>query len=733
MNRIWLLTLGAMLLLTACTGQDADLVTDEDNPFFAPYATRFDVPPFDRITPAHFEPAFEEGMRRQKEEHQAIIDDPDAPNFENTIVALDRSGELLDEVSKVFYGLIGANVNDELQDINRRMSPRLAAHRDELRLDKQVFGRVKAVHDARDALNLDAEQSFLLAKMYNEYVRNGALLNDEQQTRLKEINQQLSTLRVAFGENLLNETNGFQMMIEDESELAGLPEPVIAAAVEAAAALEADLEADPAADSEADSDADSEADSDADSEELAGKKGTWLFTTHKPSMLPFLTYAQNRERRQELFTAYTMRGNNGNDNDNTGIMSDIVKLRVERAHLLGYDTYADYVLENRMAGTPERVYDLLDRLWAAALPVAKNEVVEMQNIIDEEGGGFDLAAWDWWYYAEKLRKRKYELDDNELRPYFQRDRVRDGAFWVANRLYGLTFEALPDMPRPHADAQVFQVKEADGSHCAVVYMDFHPRASKRPGAWCTSYRKQYRARGEEVDPVINLVCNFTESSGDTPALLSLDEVRTLFHEFGHALDNMLSDVTFRTTFRSADFSELPSQIMEHWAFEPEVVEHYAKHYLTGEVIPAQLIEKINNSGHFNQGFVTVEYLAASLLDMKYHTLSEAADLDVVAFETAFFDEIGLIPEIVSRYRSSYFAHIVGGYAAGYYGYIWCGVLDNDAFAAFKETGLFDQETARRFRTAILERNGTADFMEMYIGFRGREPEIEPLLRKRGLL
>jgi peptidyl-dipeptidase Dcp len=449
-------------------------------------------------------------------------------------------------------------------------------------------------------------------------------------------------------------------------------------------------------------------------------------------MLPFLTYADDRELRRQLFTAYTMRGNNGNEHDNTGTMADIVKLRVERARLLGYDTYADYVLENRMAKTPERVYELLNRLWRASLPVARNEVVQMQKIIDQEGGGFDLAAWDWWYYAEKLRKEKYELDDNELRPYFQLEQVRDGAFWVANQLYGLTFEPLDGLPKPHAEAQVFLVKEADGSHCAVMYMDFHPRPGKRQGAWCGRYRRQNRAYGEEVDPIINLVCNFTRPSGDAPALLSLEEVKTLFHEFGHALDGMLSDITFRTTFGSADFGELPSQIMEHWALEAEVMKHYARHHRTGEPIPDSLIEKITNSKYFNQGFITVEYLAASLLDMKYHTLTEPIDLDVVAFETEFFKEVGLIPEIVSRYRSSYFAHIIGGYAAGYYGYIWCNVMDADAFEAFKETNLFDQATAQRFRNTILARSGTADFREMYLDFRGRDPEIEPLLRNRGL-
>jgi len=353
--------------------------------------------------------------------------------------------------------------------------------------------------------------------------------------------------------------------------------------------------------------------------------------------------------------------------------------------------------------------------------------------VHDEGGGFQLASWDWWYYAEKLRKQQYDLDDSELRPYFRLENVRDGVFWVANQLYGLTFAPLTDVPRPYPEAEAWRVREADGSHCAVIYMDYHPRPSKRQGAWCGTYRGQHRTDGTEVDPVVNLVCNFTRPSGETPALLSLDEVETLFHEFGHALDAMLSDVTYRTLHRSADFSELPSQIMEHWALEPTVLRHYARHWRTGAVMPDALIEKIGASKHFNQGFATVEYLAASLLDMEFHTLADTDDLDVIALQEEYLAGIGLIPEIEPRYRASYFAHIVGGYAAGYYGYIWCGVLDNDAFEAFRETGLFDQETAQRFRTAILERNGTADFMEMYRDFRGREPRIEPLLRARGLM
>jgi peptidyl-dipeptidase Dcp len=701
-NLILILLVAVGLLFAACskTSETPAETSTTDNPFFAEYDTPFKVPPFDFIKPEHFIPAYEKGMEEQKAEIEKLVNNPEAPTFDNTIVALDRSSKLLSEVSKAFSGLSGANTNDELKEIQKQMSPRLAAHRDEINLNKKLFERIKAVYEQRDELNLTDEQMYLLENLYKRYIRNGANLNDEDQAELKEINQELSKLGVQFGQNVLAETNEFKLVIENEEDLAGLPESSIIGAVEAA--------------------------------KEAGLEGKWIFTTHKPSMIPFLQYSNNRDLREKLYRAYTKRGDNDNERDNKKILSDFIKLRVERANLLGYKTYADYVLESRMARNPQNVYELLNRLWDASLPIAKRERQEMQSIIDREGGGFKLASWDWWYYAEKLRKGKYQLDDNELRPYFVLNNVRDGAFWVANQLYGLTFEELEGMPLPHPDAQVFEVKEADGSHCGVLYMDFHPRTSKRGGAWCGTYRSQSRRYGEEIDPVVNLVCNFSKPSGDNPAMITLEEVETLFHEFGHGLDNLLSNVTYGTTFRSPDFSELPSQIMEHWSMEPTVIKHYAKHYQTGEVIPDNLIDKIVKSGLFNQGFITVEYLVACLLDMKYHTLTEPQYLDINQFEKDYFEKIGLIPEIVSRYRSTYFSHIIGGYAAGYYGYIWSEVLDCDAFEAFKETSLFDQKTANAFRKHILEKNGTADYMSMYINFRGREPRIEPLLKKRGL-
>ncbi|MFA9454239.1 MAG: M3 family metallopeptidase, partial [Candidatus Aminicenantaceae bacterium] len=675
---IQIILLVAVGLMFASCSKTAEVPAAEgNNPFFAEYDTPYQVPPFHIITPAHFIPAYEKGMEEHNTDIDEIVGNPEAPNFENTIAALDRSGRLLTEVSRVFGGINGANTNDDLKAIQQEMAPRLAAHRTEINLNKALFERIKAIYEQREGMDLSDEQLYLLENLYKGYVRNGAELNDQDRATLKEINGTMSKLGVNFSQNVLAETNEFKMVIEDEADLAGLPESSIQGAVEAASE--------------------------------AGMDGKWVFTTHKPSMLPFLQYSEKRDLREKLYTAYIKRGDNDNQYDNKKGLSDLIKLRVERANLMGYDTYADYTLETRMAKTPQNVYDLLNRLWDAALPISIKEREEMQAIIDREGGGFKLASWDWWYYAEKLRKEKYALDDTELRPYFAIENVREGAFWVATQLYGLTFKQLEEMPLPHPDAQVFEVKHADGSHCGVLYMDFHPRTSKRGGAWCGTYRSQSRRYGTEIEPVVNLVCNFSKPLGNNPALITLEEVSTLFHEFGHALDNLLSDITYGTTFRTPDFSELPSQIMEHWAMEPSVIKHYAKHYQTGEIIPDELIAKIEKSGLFNQGFITVEYLAASLLDMKLHTIKEPQDLDINKFEKDYLDEIGLIPEIISRYRCTYFNHIMSQYAAGYYGYIWSGVLDSDAFEAFKETSLFDQKTAEAFRKNVLAVNGTRDY------------------------
>jgi peptidyl-dipeptidase Dcp len=638
----------------------------------------------------------------QNREIDDIINNSEVPDFENTIGTIANSGSFLKNVSAVFYSQISANTNDDLQKIDQEISPILSAHYDGITLNRGLFDRIESVYNKKDQLKLTDEQEFLLENYYQDFIRNGANLNPDKQDELKKINQQLSVFNVQFSQNLLAETNDFKMIIEDKEDLAGLPESVIQAAAETAKENSLD--------------------------------GKWLFTVQKPSMIPFLQFSKKKDLREKLYKGYINRGNNNNEHDNKKLLSDIVKLRVKKAKLLGFNNFAELQLDDKMAKTPAEVYKLLNRLWDASLPVAKKEAAELQTLIDAEGGNFKLASWDWWYYAEKLRKQKYNLDDNELRPYFELNNVREGAFSVAHKLYGITFTPIENIPVPHSDAQAFEVKEADGAHMGILYMDFYPRASKAGGAWCGTYRSEYRKDGEHIAPVVTVVCNFTQPAGDTPSLLSMDEVETLFHEFGHALDELFADCTYQTRFEATDFVELPSQIMEHWAFEPVVMQDYAKHYQTGETISSELISKIENSRYFNQGFITVEYLAASLLDMKYHTLTKPQDLDINKFESEFYKEIGLIPEIVSRYRGTYFAHITTwGYSAGYYSYIWSGVLDADGFEAFKEISLFDQKTAKAFRENVLEKNGREDPLKLYVQFRGREPKIEPLLKNRGLL
>ncbi len=678
----------------SCTQQD------ESNPFFSEYNTPFGVPPFEEIKIEHFKPAFEKAMEEQNAKIESIVNAEEEPTFENTVVPMVYSGESLSKVSSVFYGLNSANTNDEMQELAQEMSPELSSHRDAISMNADLFERIKTVYENKDDFDLDEEESFLLEDIYLDFVRSGANLSEEKKEKLKDINRKLSSLTQEYGQNVLKETNSFEMVIEDEDNLAGLPESVIETAAETA--------------------------------EEKGYENKWVFTTQKPSMIPFLQYAKNRDLREKLYKAYLDRGNNDNEYDNKEILSDIIKLRGEKAQLLGYDTYADYELERRMAKEPGNVMDLLNKLWDASLPVAKEERDAMQKMIDEKGKDFELKSWDWWYYAEKIRKEKFDLDDSDLRPYFELNNVREGAFNVANKLYGITFKEVKDVPKPHPDARAWEVKEEDGSHLGLLFMDFHPRDSKRGGAWCGRYRSQHTdEEGERVAPLVTVVCNFTKPSGDKPALLSLDETETLFHEFGHALDGLFNTNKYPRTSIPRDFVELPSQIMEHWVSQEKVLEDYARHYETDEVIPDELVQKMEESQNFNQGFETVEYLAASLLDMEYHTMEEPKDIEVMEFENDYLESMGLIPEIEPRYHSTYFTHITGGYAAGYYSYIWSGVLDNDAFEAFEENGIFDQETAAKFRT-LLEKDGYSDAMELYKQFRGREPKEDALLRNRGL-
>ena len=674
------------------------------NPLLEAFNTPYGVPPFDKIKEEHYLPAFEEAIKQHKKEIEKIVNNPDEPTFENTIEALDRSGELLRRVSAIFFNLLAANTNDKMQEIAKKVSPMLSAHEDEIYMNPKLFQRIKSVYEKREKLDLNTEQKTVLEKYYQDFVRGGANLDDQKKEELKKINQRLAVLTLKFGENVLKDKNSFVLVIDKKEDLAGLPENVIAAAAELA--------------------------------KKKGYDGKWVFTVDKPSMIPFLTYANNRVLREKIFKAYTHLGNNNNEFDNKAIIKEIVNLRIKKAHIMGYKTYADFALVRNMAKTPENVYKLMDEIWKPALKKAKEERDELQKLIYEEGENFKLQPWDWWYYAEKLRKKKYALDEEMLRPYFKLDNVRKGAFYVANKLYGITFVERDDLPKYHPDVKAFEVKDANGNTIGIYYADYFPRPGKRSGAWMDAFRKEAKINGKRIIPVVYNVTNFSKPVGDKPALLSLEEVLTLFHEFGHALHELLSQCTYYRvsgTNVPIDFVELPSQFMENWAVEPAVMKVYAKHYLTGEPIPDELIEKIHNARHFNQGFATTEYLAAAYLDMDWHTLPEPADWDVNKFEQESMKKIGLIPEIVVRYRSTYFQHIfAGGYAAGYYSYIWAEVLDADAFHAFKEHGLFDRETAEKFRKFIIEKGGSDDPMKLYVSFRGKKPSIEPLLERRGL-
>jgi len=697
MRKLFMFIIVGGLLFLSCSKQG-------QNPFFSNYNTPFNVPPFDKIKENHFMPAFIEGMRLEQLEIEVIVNNPELPTFKNTIEALEKSGDLLTKVDNAFSNLRSAHTNDEMQKIAKEVSPLLSKHRDDIRLNEELFKRIKAVYDQKNTLNLMGEQNTLLEKYYKDFVRGGANLNEEQKVELREINKELSLLSLKFGENILKENNAFKLMIDNKEDLAGLPEAVIIGAAETAKEL--------------------------------GHDGKWVFTLHKPSMIPFLQYADMRKLRENIYKAYINRGNNNNELDNKEILSKMAALRVGKAHLLGYKTHAHFVLENNMAKEPKNVYDLLNQLWKPALAKSKEEAKEFQAMIDSEGGNFKLESWDWWYYAEKVKKVKYALDDEILRPYFKLENVIEGAFTVANKLFGITFKEITDIPKYHEDVRVFEVTDSDGSHLGILYTDYFPRASKRGGAWMNHYRKQSKLGGENITPVISNVCNFSKPAGEKPALLTFEEVSTLFHEFGHALHGLLSNSTYPRlsgTSVPRDFVELPSQIMENWASEPEVLKTYAKHYLTGEIIPQELIDKLKNASKFNQGFISVEYLAASFLDMDWHTLTEAGEHDPLEFEAKSLNKIGLIPEIITRYRSMYFSHIfAGGYSSGYYSYIWAEVLDSDAFQAFIETGLFDRENAQSLRDNILSKGGTEDPMILFKRFRGAEPKIDALLKKRGL-
>ncbi|MDR0295990.1 MAG: M3 family metallopeptidase [Prevotellaceae bacterium] len=697
MKKLTLLMLLAALGLSACQQK-------ETNPLLAEWNTPFGIPPFEQIKLEHYMPAIEEGMRQQKAEIDAIVNNPDAPTFANTIEAYDAAGALLSRIMPIFSGISGANTTPEMQVIERELSPKMTAHNDDIRLNEGLFQRIKTVYEQREELTLDAVQMRLLEEMYKGFERSGANLSPEQKEELRRLNTEISKLQTQFGQNMLAETAAYTLLIDNEADLAGLPEALRAAAAARAAKV--------------------------------GHEGKWLFGLDNPSIMPFLQYTDNRELRRQMLDAYLNRCNNNNDNDSKEVVHQIVNLRLEKAKLMGFINFAEMTLENRMAKTPTNVYDLLDKLWTPTMKVANREAAELQKMMNDTKVAGKLEASDWRYYSEKVKGAKYAINEEMLSPYFKHENVRDGIFYVCNRLYGITFTQV-NVSVPTDETVAYECKDADGTHLGILYMDMFSRpGAKRGGAWCGRYRSQTYENGKRVAPLVTIVCNFTRPVGDKPALFSPDEVGTFFHEFGHALHGLLSDTRYNGLSVPRDFVELPSQIMEHWSFEPEVLNQYAKHYETGEIIPQELVDKFDKAEKFGEGFRTAEYLAASYLDMDYHVLTAIpGNLNLAQFEIDVLNnKRGLTTQIPPRYRSTYFNHTMGGgYTAGYYSYIWAGVLDCDAYNAFVEAGdIFDKTVATKFRKEILERGGDEDAMQMYLNFRGKAPMIEPLLDNRGL-
>jgi peptidyl-dipeptidase Dcp len=693
-----------VMIYTAC--QDKNKALDPKNPFASEFNTPYGVPPFDQIEPEHYKPAFLAGIKQQTDEIKSIVNNPEPATFENTVVALDETGSLLDRVSSVFSAISGAKADSVIQDIEEEILPLLTKHHSDIFLNDKLFARIKTVYEAIPTAGLNVEQKMLVENYYKSFVRSGILLDESQKKRLREINEELSLLTFNYGKNLLEETNNFLLVIDDPADLSGLPAGEVEIASQTA--------------------------------KKKGLDGKWVFTLSKPSWVPFLQYADNRTLREKLYKAMYNRGNNGDESDNKEIITKIVNLRLEKANLLGFKSHADFMLEETMAKTPANALKLLEDIWKYALPQAKTEKEALQKLIDEEGGNFKLASWDWWYYTEKLRAKKYALNEEEIRPYFVLENVREGAFETAHKLYAISFKEIQNIPVYQRDVKAFEVNDADGSLIGIIYLDYFPREEKRNGAWMGNFREQSVNQGNFIHPIVYNIGNFALPAGDDPSLLTIDQVETLFHEFGHALHGLLSKCTYKSTSGTnvyRDFVELPSQINEHWAFYPEVLKSYAKHYKTGEIIPDVLIEKIEKAGNFNQGFTTTELVAAAILDMKWHTIETPLTVDVETFENEVLNGIGLIPEIIARYKSTYFSHIFdGGYSAGYYSYLWSEVLDADAFHAFIEKGdIFDPETARSFRENILSRGGSEDPMVLYRRFRGADPNPEYLLQNRGFI
>jgi len=696
---LFIMTIAAAMIVGCCK-------KESQNPFFQTWNTPYGIPPFEQIKYEHYLPAFEEGMNQQKAEIDAICNAQEEPTFENTCEALEYSGDLLYKVSMVFYNLEGACNSPEMEEIAEAVAPLLSKHSDDISLNKDLFERIKTLYDKRDELNLDPVEMRLLEEQYKGFVRGGALIPEEQQSRFREINEKLALLSLRFANNVLKASNGYKLVVEDKTRLEGMPENALAAALDLGNREEA-------------------------------TKGKHVFTIQLPSYEPLLQYCKDRELRKEMWTAYATRCTS-DSLSNIEVIEETVNLRLERAKMFGFNTHADFVLDNTMAKTPEAVNNLLMQVWRPAIKKAKEEAAEYQKMIDAEGGNFKLEPCDWRYYTEKLRKEKYDINEEEVGAYFSLQNVKEGVFMVSEKLFGITFHLNPNLPMYHDDNEVFEVKR-DGDVIAILYMDYFPRESKGSGAWMTNFREQwYDKAGNNIIPIVSLVMNNAKPTTDAPALLSFDQVETFFHEFGHGLHGMLTNCKYRSlsgTNVSRDFVELPSQIMENWASEPQILKMYAKHYKTGEPITDELIAKLEASSTYGQGFINAELLASSFLDMDYYTLTAPTKIHAVEFEKQSMKRIGLIPEIIARHQSPYFKHIfTTGYDAGYYSYTWAAVLDADAFEAFKEAGdLFDQKTADLFRTYVLEKGNTLDPMDLYVAFRGKKPVIQPLLRNRGLL
>ena len=677
----------------------------QDNPFFKTWNTPFGVPPFNEIKIEHFWPAYQAGMAEEMAQIWEIIRNPEAPTFENTIVAMDNAGELLRKVTPVFSGLSSVNNNPELQQLARQLSPVSSKHRDDISLNPELFKRVKAVYAQKDRLNLTVEQMKLLENTYRRFVRGGADLPPDKQEQLRRLNSELAALQLSFSQNLLAETAAYQLKVTDKSKLTGLTDAMLAEAQSRA--------------------------------QKANEAGAYYFGLDNPSIMPFLESADNRELRTDILNAYLTRANHNNAQDNKEVIKKIVTLRLERAKVMGYENFAQMAIEERMSKDPETVMTFLNKLWTPSLNMAKNELKDIEAMMKRRNVPMPSTPADWRYFFNKSKQQKYSINQEEIRQYFQLDNVRNGIFYVCNRLWGITFSELKNMPVPHPEATAWECKDKDGTTLGLVYLDMHPRPGmKNSGAWCGSYRSQAFENGKRVIPFITIACNFTRPSGDKPALLTTDEANTFFHEFGHGLDHLFRETKYRgTSGNQRDFGEFPSQIMEHWAFEPEVLKVYAKHYKTGASIPASLVKKISQNEMYGQGFITTEFLAASLLDMEYHLLKEIPrDFDIEKFEKAVLEKYGLISQIPPRYRSTYFSHTFsGGYSAGYYMYIWAEQLDSDAFEAFLEKkNIFDQDLANKLRREIFARGGIEDAMILYKNFRGKEPDVNALLRNRGL-